>query len=215
MAGPQSARRSRGQRRQVEPEDPGRDLGPPADPESIARNIVLTKLTGQPRSRHELADALAARDVPDDVAAAVLDRFEDVGLVDDAAYAEAWVRSRQTSRGLSKRALSLELRRKGVDDEVVRDAVATIDTEAEVAAARRLVDRKLRTMGRLDRQTRLRRLTGLLARKGYPSALSARLVREAVDAAGESDRPYGTGAEFDSEARIAGPSECDEDDRLG
>jgi len=188
---------------------------PPADPVAAARQICLNQLEHAPRTRAELAAVLRRRGVEDDVAEQVLSRFTEVGMIDDALFAQMWVASRHRGRGLAGRALSQELRRKGVDDEVVRDAVATIDTEAEVAAARQLVDRKLRTMGRLDRQTRLRRLTGLLARRGYPSALSARLVREAVDAAGESDRPYGTGAEFDSEARIAGPSECDEDDRLG
>lgn len=200
MSGKQSTGRGRGyRRRQVEPDDPGRDLGPPADPASVARNIVLTKLTGQPRSRKELADSLAARDVPDDIAEEVLRRFEDVGLVDDAAFAEAWVRSRQASRGLSRRVLGQELRRKGVDDEIVRDAVETIDTEGEIAAARRLVDRKLRTMGRLDRQTRFRRLSGLLARKGYSAGLSARVVREAIDAAGGDGRG-GDGAHVDDVA---------------
>ena len=88
-------------RRQREPEEHERDLGPVADPESVARTILLSKLTASAKSRRELADALAAKDVPDEMATRVLDRFEQVGLVDDAAFADTWVRSRQAGRGLS------------------------------------------------------------------------------------------------------------------
>ena len=97
-------------------EDCSRDLGPEADPESVARKILLDQLTGQARSRKELSDKLASRNVPDDVATRLLDRFEEVGLVDDEAFARAWVESRQRGRGLARRALQQELRRKGIDD---------------------------------------------------------------------------------------------------
>ena len=165
-----------------EPDEPERDLGPPADPESVARTILLDRLTGQPRSRQELADALAARNVPDDVAARVLDRFVEVGLIDDAAFAAAWVESRRHTRGLARRALAVELRRKGVADEVIRDSVAQIDDEHERATARQLVDRKLVSTRSLDRSTRFRRLTSLLARKGYGPGLSMAVAREALGA---------------------------------
>ncbi|MGH3973165.1 MAG: regulatory protein RecX, partial [Pseudonocardiaceae bacterium] len=92
------------------------DATPEADPESVARGLVLRKLTAAPRTRAQLADDLAGRGVPDGVAHRVLDRFTEVGLVDDAAFAESWVRSRHLGRGLSRRALSHELRTKGVDD---------------------------------------------------------------------------------------------------
>jgi regulatory protein len=180
------SRRTHRRHGRAEPGDAERDLGPEADPESVARTIVLTKLTAQARSRAELEEVLASRGVPDDVATRVLDRFTEVGLVDDAAYAEMWVRSRQQSRGLSRRALGQELRRKGVDDEVIRESLDTIDAVAEEAAARELVTRKLRSMSRLDEATQLRRLAGMLGRKGYPSGLAYRVAREAVHGSGRS-----------------------------
>lgn len=167
-------------RHQREPDEAGRDLGPPADPESVARTIVLTKLTAQSRSRHELEEALAAKAVPAEVSAAVLDRFEEVGLVDDTAFADTWVQSRQASRGLARRALRQELRRKGVDDEVIAESLDSLDPDAEIAAARRLVERKLPSTRNLDAPVRFRRLTGMLARKGYPGGLAIRVVREAL-----------------------------------
>jgi regulatory protein len=146
----------------------------------VARTILLTKLTGQARSRHELEQALDSRGVPPDVATAVLDRFQAVGLVDDAAFADAWVQFRQSTRGLSRQALRHELRGKGVDDEIIDASVDSVDPATEIETARRLVERKLGTMRRLPAETRFRRLTGLLARKGYPSGLTFQIVREAL-----------------------------------
>ncbi len=165
---------------QAEPTDSDRDLGPPADPESVARAIVLRKLTGQARSRHELEAALAAKDVPSEVAARVLDRFEEVGLVNDASYADAWVQSRRSSRGLARRALPQELRRKGVSDDIVRDTVDAISPDDERTAAYALVERKLVVTRPLEPHKRFRRLVGLLARKGYSSSLAMAVVREAI-----------------------------------
>jgi regulatory protein len=158
--------------------------GPEADPESVARAILLDQLTGRARSRSELADKLRSKNVPDDVATRLLDRFEEVGLVDDEAFARSWVESRQAGRGLARRALAQELRRKGVDDEVAREVLDEVDPDDEVEAARRLVRRKLRTVARLEHRVATRRLAGMLARKGYPAGVAFRVVREELEAAG-------------------------------
>jgi len=170
----------------AEPADTQQELGPPADPESVARTILLSKLTAQARSRKELAEALAAKAVPDDVAERVLDRFEQVGLVDDAAFADLWVRSRQSSRGLARRALAHELRGKGVDAELISASLEQVQPDDEQQTARRLVERKLRSTRGLDRIVRTRRLVGMLARKGYPPGVAMQVAREAL-AAEESD----------------------------
>src|SRR5918995_6276780 len=151
-----------------------------ADPEAVARKILLDTLTGQARSRKELADKLAKRGVPDELAGELLDRFTEVGLIDDAAYARHWVESRHRSRGLAPRALAQELRRKGIDDEDSRTALEQIDESDQRAAARALVDKKLRSMRGLDAQVATRRLAGLLARKGYAAGLAFSVVREAL-----------------------------------
>jgi regulatory protein len=127
---------------------------------------------------------LARKDVPEAAAEAVLDRFVEVGLIDDAAFARAWVDSRQAGRGLARRALQAELKAKGVEAEVAAQAVETVDDDDERAAARRLVERRARSMQRLDRATATRRLIGMLARKGYGGGLAAAVVREVLDAAG-------------------------------
>ncbi|MGY1662443.1 regulatory protein RecX [Geodermatophilus sp. SYSU D00705] len=147
----------------------------------MARSICLRALTGAPKTRQQLADLLAKRGVPDDAAERVLERFGEVGLIDDAAFARAWVTSRQAGRGLSRRALKAELRAKGIDGEVAEEAVTLVDDQDEWDAARRLVARRVAGLRRVDRATAERRLIGMLARKGYGGGLASWVVREALD----------------------------------
>ncbi|SDR01519.1 recombination regulator RecX [Thermostaphylospora chromogena] len=157
------------------------DQTPDADPEAVARAICLRLLTLAPRTRAQLADALRKRNVPEEAAEAVLSRFTDVGLIDDVAFARAWVSSRHAGRGLARRALAAELRRRGVDDEVVSDALETLAPEEEAETARRLVARKMAATRGLDPTVRTRRLAGMLARKGYSAGLAFRVIREALE----------------------------------
>jgi regulatory protein len=170
------------------PPDPVAE-GPDADSESVARTILLDALTGQARSRKELRDRLAKKAVPDELAEQLLDRFTEVGLVDDEAFARSWVESRQRSRGLARRALAQELRRKGVDDETARTALDDLEPAREEQAARELVRKKLRSMRGLDRVTATRRLAGLLARKGYPAGLAFAVVREELGQRDDTEAP--------------------------
>ncbi|MFI2436364.1 recombination regulator RecX [Streptomyces sp. NPDC018693] len=155
------------------------------DPAERARAICLRLLTGTPRTRKQLADALRKREIPDEVAEEVLSRFEEVGLIDDSAFADAWVESRHHGRGLARRALARELRTKGVDSLLIDEAVAQLDSEQEEATARELVARKLRSTRGLDRDKRIRRLAGMLARKGYSEGMALRVVRRALEEEGE------------------------------
>lgn len=166
-----------------EPNDE-RDLGPEADPESVARKILLDQLTGRARTRSELADKLRQRNVPEDIARRLLDRFEEVGLINDEAFAQDWIAQRQSGRGLARRALALELKRKGLDDDVARTALDDIDPEDELEAAREQVRRKLRSVRGLEPEKATRRLVGMLARKGHSAGTAYRVVREELDAAG-------------------------------
>ena len=134
----------------------------------------------------QLAGALRKRGIPDEVAAEVLGRFEDVGLIDDAAFARAWVESRHYSRGLAGRALSAELKQRGVAADAIRAAIdEQLSPDAEASAARRLIERKLTATRGLPPEQRTRRLAGLLARKGYPAGLAFRVIREALESEGD------------------------------
>ncbi|MEQ6899492.1 regulatory protein RecX [Nocardioides sp. YIM 152588] len=162
--------------------DAQRDVDPEPDHEAIARKILLDQLTGQARSRHELAARLARRNVPEEIAERLLDRFTEVGLIDDEAFARAWVDSRRRTRGLARPALAQELRRKGIDEETLRGVLDEVDPGAESESARVLVRKKMRSMRGLDETVAMRRLTGMLARKGYSAGVAFAVVREELGA---------------------------------
>jgi len=157
------------------------------DPEARARQVCLTLLTLAPRTRAQLAVALRKRGIPEGVADEVLARFADVGLIDDAAFARSWVESRHYSRGLAGRALSAELKQRGVAPDEIRAALdEQLSPDAEITAARRLVERRIPGTRGLPADQRTRRLAGMLARKGYSPGLAYRVIREALEAEGES-----------------------------
>ncbi|HJP73321.1 MAG TPA: regulatory protein RecX [Pseudonocardiaceae bacterium] len=145
-------------------------------------------LTARPLTRAELHKKLIGRGYEQDIAERVLNRLDEVGLIDDAAVAEVWVRSRHNYQGLARKALSIELRRKGVADELVAEAVSAVDAEAEEQRARELIRKKLRGTVPADEVTAVRRLVGMLARKGYSEGLAYRVVKsELRDFGSETD----------------------------
>lgn len=156
------------------------------DPATQARGICLKLLTARPRSRSELAEALRRKGIPEEIGEAVLDRLGEVGLADDATFAESAVHSGHTNRGLGRRALSAELRRRGVPDGIAREAVEAVRPEDEEQRARELVRRKLRTTvtrdGTAGNDKLMRRLAGMLVRKGYSEGLVSRVLREELGA---------------------------------
>ncbi|WP_307857042.1 regulatory protein RecX [Pseudarthrobacter albicanus] len=162
-----------------------------ADPAAVARAIVLRQLTNSPKSRLQLSRKLAERNVPEDVAEAVLDRFEEVRLINDAEFAEMWVRSRSQTRKLAKGALRRELAEKGIDPDTAAGALEQLSDEDEESAARGLVERKLRGArgleDRAERDKATRRLASMLARKGYQPSQAFRIVGEVLDAAGRTE----------------------------
>ncbi|WP_229054215.1 regulatory protein RecX [Aeromicrobium sp. Leaf350] len=163
-------------------DEPARE---PAEDYALAKQVLYDRLAERPRSRADLEQALAKKRVSAEVAAAVLDRFESAGLIDDAAFARSWVEGRQRGKGLAARALAMELRQKGIADDIARDALAEIDPDAERQAAHRLVQTKMRSMAGLDPQVQTRRLVGMLARKGYPPGLAFEVVRTELGAEAE------------------------------
>ncbi|WP_240690202.1 regulatory protein RecX [Arthrobacter sp. PAMC25564] len=155
--------------------------------------MVLRQLTNSPKSRLQLSRKLAERNVPEDVAEAVLDRFEEVRLIDDAEFADMWVRSRSRTRRLAKGALRRELAEKGIDPDTAAGALEQLSDEDEEAAARELVERKLRGSrgfeDRAERDKATRRLASMLARKGYQPSQAFRIVGEVLDAAAGHAEP--------------------------
>jgi regulatory protein len=174
--------------------DPGSSIAgdAEADPVSVAQNIVYRQLTASAKSRLQLARKLAERNIPDDVAEAVLDRFQEARLINDADFADMWVRSRSQSRKLAKGALRRELAEKGIDQDTAAAALEQLTDADEEAAARQLVERKLRPgtdfQDRAERDKATRRLASMLARKGYQPSQAFRIVNEVLESCAGPDR---------------------------
>jgi regulatory protein len=160
---------------------------PPGDPESAARIICLRLLDQRARTRAELAEVLRKRGIPDGAAETVLDRYVEVGLIDDEALAHRMALAQHEERGLSGRAVAVRLRRRGLSDEVVRSAIDQIDADRERQAARMLAVRRQRALAGLEPQVQARRLVSLLGRKGYSPGLTYEIVREVVGAVEDDD----------------------------
>jgi regulatory protein len=145
--------------------------------EELARALCLRLLTARARTRAELSGQLTKRGYPDDIRDRVLDRLAAAGLVDDADFAEQWVRSRRVSSGKSRRALAAELHTKGVDNDIITTALGGLDAAAERERAEQLVRARLRREALGEDDTRVsRRLAGMLARRGYSQTLAGEVV---------------------------------------
>lgn len=171
-------RQSKSARAAAEPEDLS-----DAQWREKARAILLRQLTASDKSAKQLKDKLLEKDCPEAIADEVIERFIEIDLVDDQKFAQAWVRARTRTRGLARGALKHELRSKGIDDEIAQVALEQVDDQDEEERARELVRVKLRpeSMG-VDRDKALRRLVGMLGRKGYNGSMAFRVAREEWDA---------------------------------
>lgn len=167
----------------------GEQTQDPRKREEQAKNVCLRLLTVRARTRSELIEQLTKRGYEEDLSTKVLNRLTEVGLIDDEDFAEQWVRSRHANSGKGKRALAVELRKKGVDREVIDAALADLDPAAERQRAEQLVRDKLRRE-RLDDDDGdvkvTRRLVGMLARRGYNQSMAFDVV--SVELAGERER---------------------------
>lgn len=172
------------------PDDPQAADAEP-DPFTVAQAIVYRQLTAAPKSRLQLARKLAERNIPERVAEAVLDKFQEVRLINDAEFADMWVRSRAQSRKLAKGALRRELAEKGIDQETAASALEQLSDADEEAAARALVERRLRPgtdlSGPGERDKAVRRLASMLARKGYQPSQAFRIVNDVLDSQRDPD----------------------------
>ncbi|WP_446219146.1 regulatory protein RecX [Micromonospora sp. IBHARD004] len=200
----------RGRRGRSEEPGPEATPAPPRDEAEVAREICLRQLAVRPRTRAELAGALAKRGISEEVSAQVLDRYDEVGIIDDAAFARAWVSSRHAGRGLARRALANELRHRGVDGDTASEALGELDEETEAETARALVDRKLRSV-RGEPDAVFRRLVGMLARKGYPPGVAIRAVKDAL--AAQSAEAAEFAEQIDADALADAEGELDRDNR--
>jgi len=139
-------------------------------PEGRAFALSLDMLARAPRSARELRRKLLLKGEPEADVDATIERLTAAGLLDDATYARAFVRSKVSSQGFSRRRLLHELAKRGVARDVADAAIVEVlhdDDVDESANIERVARKKLRTLRDLDEETRERRLFSYLARRGY------------------------------------------------
>ncbi len=151
---------------------------PPDERRKKAKEICFDLLAVRPRSTDELRQALKRKGFDEETTETLLGKLDQAGLINDAEFAEMWVRSRHANMGLSRNALVTELKRKGIDGDIAVQAADEVDREAEEQRARELVRKRMRSLGNVDEQTAIRRLLGFLARKGYPQGLAYTVIRD-------------------------------------
>ncbi len=131
---------------------------------SKAFNAALRYLSYRSRSEHEVRDYLVRKDYDDEIITATIDRLKQNEFVDDRAFAQSWLRSRQASAPRSQRVLRLELMKKRVPRDVIDSVLAEQDAGAETEALRRVAEKKLR-LARFSQDKQ--KLTQYLVAQGY------------------------------------------------
>lgn len=152
-----------------------------ADVESVVRNLVLRRLTQRAYTRYQLEDYLQRKSADNDVIQRVLDRFEEVGLINDRDYAAEFIRARRSVKGTGPAVLRMELKKRGIDDDVIAAALEHRIGE-DIDVAREIAQRKLASLSRFDSNTQSRRLVSFLMRRGYSAHLAYAVARELVSA---------------------------------
>lgn len=139
--------------------------------------FILRSTTARPQTEAEIRMRLRSREVPEEVAEAALQRAREIGALDDAAFARAWVFDRGTNRGYGAARLREELRRRLVPDDLIEQALARLEDRDDLVAATELARERVRRLpGSLSREATARRIHGYLTRRGYPQALAERVA---------------------------------------
>jgi regulatory protein len=149
-----------------------------ADDVEKAREKALRFLSNRPRSEWEVRQNLRKASYEDEIIDRVIVRLRSVGLVDDAAFVRYWVDNRAQFRPRGEVALKQELRRKGIDREII-EAVLDENKHDEDQAALQSALAKADRYRQLSRQEFAQKLGAYLARRGF----DYETAREAVNVA--------------------------------
>lgn len=154
---------------------------------AAAKEAALKQLDRQDRSRGELVSKLKERGFASEAIEAAIDRLEEAGLVDDERYAKMLVRTRFNERGLVGRALVEQLRKKQIPSAIIDVALKEVEHISLEESAREIATRRARATIGLEKQKQVRRLTSMLARKGYPMSVCYSVVNEVLQELDEDE----------------------------
>ncbi|MFO8076852.1 MAG: regulatory protein RecX [Actinomycetota bacterium] len=142
--------------------------------------FLLRSTRARPQTEAEVRAKLLERGWDDEAASAALGRGRELGALDDAAFARAWVEDRGLGRGYGASRLRRELTRRQVPDDLIDTAMHAVEQRDEEAVALELAtERAARLPSDLDPERLAGRLVGFLARRGYPEGLARRVALRA------------------------------------
>lgn len=158
------------------------------DEEEKAYQRALRYVSRRPHAEQEIRDKLSRNRIPSEICERVIERLRDASLLDDVAFAEAWVENRRLYRPRGARALRHELRQKGVPSAAIDLALREFDEEEAAWDAGRKAVRRYQS---LPLETARNRMQGYLARRGFSYQLTRKIVHGLL--------PEGSGPESESE----------------
>lgn len=139
------------------------------------KEIAMRLITNRPRSKKEVRDRMREKEIEEAVRERVIDRFEELDLLDDEAFARYWIDQRARFKPRGKPLLRQELRQKGVDQQIVNDLLEDTD---DSAAVRQAAEKKARTLTRYSEDQFKKKLIGFLQRRGFSYYDSRDVVNE-------------------------------------
>ena len=143
-----------------------------------AKKTAMNMLAMRDHSSDELRKKLLKRDLMPEAIDVLIEKLQNSRLLNDEEFAHRFARAQRENRKLSRSVLKRELSKKGISPELAADAVADIDGEEELA--REVAEKKAASTRRLDYAVRERRILGMLARRGFPSAICIKVTREVL-----------------------------------
>ena len=156
----------------------------PVRPRGTAKDRALRLLGVRDRSRRELERRLLRAGFEPEEVAAALEDLTAVGLIDDERFAAAVAEHARSGRIAGRRAVMSSLMAAGVDRDTAEQAVEPLE-EGEAERAQGLADRQAARLGGVDPERAFRRISGMLARRGFAPSTAFSAARRAIGRSGE------------------------------
>ncbi len=142
------------------------------------RNNCIRLLKYRPRARGEMIERLKRKKFPQDLIEKVVNEFVECGLVDDREFVKYWVNWRLEVNPRGKNFTRIELRQKGVDEDLINEALDNIPPEDELAIARELASKQLRKLKNLEPEKIKNRIYAYLKRRGFKSEIIWDIIKD-------------------------------------
>jgi regulatory protein len=142
-------------------------------------NLAYRFLSIRNRSEKEMRDYLVKRKAADEVIEKIITSLKEHKFLNDEVFARSWVLSRARLKPKGKVLLKIELRQKGITDDVIQKVLSEVQDEIpdELSQAKNLIVRRMERMHEAPREEIYSKVGGFLARRGF----SWDIVKKAID----------------------------------